>query len=348
VTTTLPPSLAAEVAAERDRLNGAVSRAFVAESASRRRDPHHLGISSIGSCRRAVAYALAKVPVSDHHPEEEGRAANLGTWEHNGLLPRLADQLPGARTEVKVTATVAGIVIPGSIDLNDPGDDNLHVTGNVIDLKTVGEWRLSGVRWLGAAYYHHRMQVGTYGLARLQAGRPPRYVSWLYLDRANGDQYIIVERFTNGLMLEVIDRVTELVRWADTPDEAPRDERGPGLSIICDKCPWLRECWGPDAVPERTGPQRVYTKPEIEQALLDYADARDREGQAKKDKKFAEAQFEGNPHGTYGRVSYGRGPDRSEDDPWGSLRLIKSMGIAPPQTTKRGSLKVKIVKGPDQ
>lgn len=333
-------TLRGELEAEKTRLDRAVSDAFKATSAARRRDPFHVGISSVGSCRRAVAYALAKVPVSDDPGPEEGRAANLGTFEHEGLLPRLADQLPGSRTEVAVRVRAAGIELPGSIDLDDPT--------TVLDLKTVGEWRLSGVRWLGAAYYNHRVQVGSYALARLQEGRTPRFVAWLYLDRANGDQYIIVEPFNNALMLEVIDRVTELARWADDPHEAPRDERGPGLSIICNKCPWLRECWGPDAVAEQVGPQRVFTVPEIEQALIDYADARDREGQAKKDKVFAEAQLSAAPVGTYGRMSYGRGKPSTQDDPWASLRLLKSMGIEPPQFTKRGSIKIKVVKGPGE
>lgn len=328
------------LAAERTRIEQAVTGAFKAESASRQRDPHHVGISSVGSCRRAVAYALSKTPVSDTYDGEEGRAANLGTYEHQGLLPRLAEQLPGARHEVDVTARVAGLVLPGHIDLDDPD--------NVIDLKTVGEWRLSGVRLLGAAYFHHRLQVGTYGLGRLQEGRPPVWVSWIYLDRANGDQYVIVEPFTNALMLDVIDRITELAYWAATPDDAPRDERGPGLSIICNRCPWLKQCWGPDAVPERTGPQRVFTDPQIEQALLDYADARDRESKAKADRKFAEARVEGARHGEYGRMSYGRGRDQTPEDPWAALRLIKSMGIEAPRTTKRGAIKVKVVKGPDQ
>lgn len=332
--------LPADIEAERSRIGGAVARAFQAESASRQRDPHHVGISSVGSCRRAIAYALTRTPVSDEHGPEEGRAANLGTWEHAGLLPRLAEQLPGSATEVKVSAKVSGIVLPGSIDLDDPT--------TVLDLKTVGEWRLSGVRWRGAAFDNHRVQVGAYALARLQAGRPVTYVGWLYLDRANGDQYIIVERFTNALMMQVVDRVDDLVRCAQDPESAPRDERGPGLSIICNRCPWLRQCWGEDAVPGEVGGQRVHTDPEIEQALLDYADARDRESTAKADKKLAEAKISGARYATYGRVEYKRGKDQTPEDPWASLRLLKSMGVEIPRTTKRGAIKIKIVKGPDE
>lgn len=326
------------VQAEHRRLTTATANAFAAESASRKRDPFQVGLSAIGGCRRAAAYALSRTAVSDHPGPEEGRAANLGTYQHNGLLPRLRDQLPGSQIEVPVLLRVAGISIPGHIDLDDP------VT--VVDLKTVGEWRLSGVRRTGAAYYHHLVQVGGYALARLQAGRTPEYVAWLYLDRANGDEEILVEPFTNALALMVVDRVTELVRLAQDPDRAPRDEYGPGLSIICDKCPWLRQCWGEDATPGRRGAQRVYDDAEIAAALLAYDDARAQEKAAKQEKDFQAAKVDGTPRGTYGRATYGRDRDTVQDDPWASVRKLKALGLEVPQFTKRGSMRVKIIAPP--
>ncbi len=333
-----PPASVDPVGAERARIAAAVSRGFMAESESRRRHPHHFGLSSVGTCRRACAYALSKTPVSDVVPPEEGRAANLGTYQHAGLLPRVAAELPGAQIEVKVRLRLAGLDIPGSIDLDDPL--------TVIDLKTVGEHRLNGVRRVNAAYYNHRMQAGGYGLARYQEGRPPAFIGWHYLDRANGDECIVIEPFTDAFAEEVVDRVEELADWAETPDEAPRDERGPGLSIICDGCAWLRRCWGPDAEPGSTRALRVHTDPEIEQALLDYDDARAREKQAKEDKDLAVAKFDGARYGTYGRVEYGRGKDIHSGDPHASLRKLKALGLDVPQGSKRGALKVKVVKAP--
>lgn len=349
------------VADEVARLTGAVSRAFIAEDASRLRDPHTVGISSVGECRRQVAYALSKTPTTEQVGPDESRAATLGTWQHHGLLPRLAEQLPGAATEVQVRVKAGGLELVGHIDLDVPE--------TVFDLKTVGEWRLTGIRrmrlrrgrgpsgWVSdrlgvlrpAVYDNHLVQVCTYALARLQQGRPPRYVAWHYLDRANGDEEIVVVPFTNALALLVVDRLTELAHWAGTPDEAPRDEPGPGphpSSLICNGCPWLRRCWGDDARPGQAGAQRVHTRPDIEQALLDYDDARARESAAKRDKTDALSRLEGVPFGPYGRASYGRARDSIIDDPHAAVRKLRRLGLEVPQMTKRGAVQVKLLPTP--
>lgn len=334
----LPP-VAATAEDERRELEAATRRAFVAESASRRRDPHHFSLSKLGGCRRAAAYTIAKTPPSDPDlPVSEGRAANLGTWQHAGLLPRLAEQMPGARVEVPVTLRWAGLSIPGSIDLDKPS--------TVLDLKTVGEYRLSGVVRKYAAYDSHWFQAGGYGLARLQEGRPPRYIAFHYLDRANGDECIVVNPFTNAYAQAVTDRIEELVEMAESPDTAPRDERGPGLSFSCDECPFLRRCWGPDAQPGDTRAVAVHDDPDREAALLLYDDARAREGQAKKDKDYALALLADTPYGQYGRGNYGRGNPTVKDDPWASVRKLKALGLPVPRTTAKGSVKIKITKPP--
>ena len=325
--------------AERERLAAATRRAFTAESAARQRHPHHFGLSAVGGCRKAAAYAISRTEPSDPDvPVREGRAANLGTWEHAGLLPRLAEQLPGSRTEVPVKLRLAGLVIPGSIDLDDER--------TVLDLKTVGEHRLNGVVRTNVAYYNHRMQGGGYGLARLQEGRPPTWIAFHYLDRANGDEHIVVERFTNAYAQEVVERVEELADLALSPDDAPRDERGPGLAFSCDECPWLRRCWGPDAEPGSTRALRVHDDPDIEQALLDYDAARAIESAAKRDKKLAEVKVEGARYGTYGRASYGRGKEQVGDDPYAAVRKLRALGLDVPQTTKRGAIKIKVTSPP--
>lgn len=337
--TAAQPGTVDVVEEDRARIEAATRRAFVAESASRKRDPHHFSLSKVGGCRRAAAYTIAKTPVSDPDlPVSEGRAANLGTWEHAGLLPRLAEQLPGSRVEVPVTLRIAGLVIPGSIDLDDPR--------TVVDLKTVGEHRLNGVVRTNAAYYNHKMQGGGYALARLQEGRPPRSVAFHYLDRANGEECIVVNPFTNAYAGEVVDRIEEVVDLAESPDTAPRDERGPGLSFSCDECPWLRRCWGPDAEPGDTRAVAVHDDPEREAALLLYDDARARESQAKKDKEYALALIGDAPYGDYGRASYSRGKPGNREDPHASARKLKAIGLPVPRLDTRGAVKIKINKPP--
>lgn len=351
-TATLPPAAPAltGVAAEHARLEKATRDAFVAYSAAKQRHPHDVGISSVGGCRRALALALAKVPPSDDHGPGEDRAANLGTMQHAGYLPVLADQLAGARIEVSVTLRAAGLTLPGHIDLADPT--------TVVDLKTVGEHRLHGARYRGAAYFHHRLQVGGYALGRLQAdpANAPRYVAWLYLDRANGDMYLIVEQFTNQLALQVIDRLTEIACYVNTdPMLAPPDERGPGLSIVCDQCPFLTACWGPTAVPGRTGAQAIRPvngdwtprMAEIQDALLDYLDAHEVETKGKNRKADAVAKLEGVPTGVYGAAKYGfTKPQTDKIDQAAAVAKLRRLGLEVPTKHQRGSIAIKLA-GPN-
>lgn len=339
------PATAEQVA---DELRAATAAAFRAASAQRQRHPHHLGISSLGGCTRRAAYALARVEPSDDPPPREGRAANLGTWEHEGLLPRLAEQLgPQAQTEVPVVLRAAGIEIPGTADLvRDPVV--------VEDLKTVGEHRLGRVRREGDPFYPHRMQAGGYALARLQDGHPTTWFGWHYLDRASGDEEIMVRPFTNRDALQVVDRVQTLVDWAaGDPDYAPRDERGPGLSFACDECPFLRRCWGEDAEPGQVGAQAVQVRSDADavEQLARYLDARDRETAAKAEKKDAEAALSRTRFGTYGPVpdrpglalEYRRDRGYQALDSKAARARLEELGEEPPTAYRQGNLRIKLV-----
>lgn len=349
---TLPPIAASPtgVAAEHARLEKATRDAFVAYSAAKQRHPHDVGISSVGGCRRALALALAKVPPSDEQGPGENRAANLGTMQHAGYLPVLAAQLPGARIEVPVTLRAGGLTLPGHIDLAD--------ATTVVDLKTVGEHRLQGALYHGAAYFHHRLQVGGYALARLQAdpAAAPSYVAWLYLDRANGDMYLIVEEFTTELALAVIDRMTEIAFYVnEDPMLAPPDERGPGLSIVCDQCPFLTACCGPMAVAGRTGAQAIRPVDgdwaprvaQIQDALLDYLEGHELETAGKDRKADAVAKLQGVPTGIYGAAKYGyTKPQPDKIDTGEAVAKLRRLGLEVPTKYQRGSLAIKLV-GPN-
>jgi hypothetical protein len=320
-------------------VQAAVSRAFTDESATRQREPHHLGISALSSCTRFAAYAIAGTPASDQPEAGEGRAANLGTWEHSGLLPRMATQFASGITEVDVTLRAAGLTIPGHIDLDIPS--------MVLDLKTVGEWRLQAVRQ-GGAFYDHIMQVAAYAVAKLQAGEPPRWLACLYLDRANGDEQTFVIPFTNGHVMMVIDRVAEIRRWAeDDPDTAPRRDAsgaamsGPGYSFKCNECPWLRRCWGPDAQPGQRY-RHDHDSAEVEALLLEYIEINAIEGPAKRRKTEIAEMLGTAKYGTYGAARYNRSPDTIVDDPYAALKILKTLGYEVPQRPKRGTLSIRL------
>lgn len=322
-------------------ISAAVARAFEDESTTRQRGPHQLGISALSRCTRSAAYAIAGTPPSDQPEAGEGRAANLGTWEHNGLLPRMVEQFAVGATEVDVTLRAAGLTIPGHIDLDVPG--------MVLDLKTVGEWRLQSVRQNGA-FHDHLMQVAAYAVAKLQAGQPPQWLVILYLDRASGDEEVIVTPFTNGHVMMVIDRVAEIRRWAeeeDGPDTTPRRDAagtamcGPGYSFQCNDCPWLRRCWGPDAQPGQRY-RHQHDNEEVEALLLEYIEINAVEGPAKRRKAEIAEMLETARYGVYGQARYNRSPDTIVEDPFAALKILKTLGYEIPQRPKRGALSIRL------
>jgi hypothetical protein len=341
--------------AVRARIDDAVAAAFRAATAARARPPHSFSMSRLGLCTRASAYALAGTPISDTPELEEGRASNLGTWEHEGLLPYLAAELGvDAGTEVPVELHAAGLIIPGRADITA-----IHELG---DLKTTGEHKLHKARRRNTCRPDHWVQAAGYALGRRQAGHDVHWLIIIYLDRATGDHETFVEPFDDAAALAVIDRVREIRRWADTdPDRAPRagyarpwvDERaprydGPGLGApdapgACDGCSWLRRCWGPTAVPGRVGAQRLKRtdRPAIEAALRLYDDATATISPAERDKDFAAAQLENVRPDVYGSMSLRWGAGGQHMDQAAVRAHYAELGLPVPMSPTRGSLLVR-------
>jgi hypothetical protein len=253
--------------------------------------------------------------------------ANIGTMIHEGLLPRLAALLDG-QDEQPVTLRVGELVINGRCDLYS---EPLQL---LMDLKTVGTYKFGSLTEVVDA---HRMQVAGYAWAMRQAGHPVRWVAWLYLDRSSGAPRVLTEPFTDELVELVRGRCEELTVYARTPESAPRDERGPGLSFVCDGCPWLR-CWGEDAEPGRIGAQAVLAHDDVgvEQALALYDDARARASEAKGEMEFARAMLHRAEPGHYGGYQLGWSTPGSTADTAAVMDLLTSAGIpVPTKTTSR-------------
>ena len=221
---------------------------------------------------------------------------------------------------------VNGLTIDGRSDLYVPGWQL------VADLKTVNAHKFAAIS--DTVNRAHRLQVAGYALAARQSDRAVRWVAWMYLDRSSGAEYVVVEPFDDELVALVEQRCEELVIYAASPEVAPRDERGPGLSVICDGCPWLRECWGPDAEPGTIGAQRVLCQDNagVTEALRLYDEARARESQAREDKEFARAMFSSYEPGSYGPYEFGwtsgsgQAPDKDA-----AVALLEEAGIPVPR-----------------
>lgn len=334
--------MADTLAAIADQLTDWVTDAFIAENTRRQedRDPTKLTMSGLGSCTRRNAYSVAGIEPTDLPDPEEARMALLGTGIHDWFLPALARIIQantGACPDVehRVTLHAVGLEIRGNLDL--AYDDVL------LDLKTVREWKLGGVRRAGA-FNEHRLQVQGYALARWQAGHDVRWVAYLYMDRTTGEVEPVVEPFDNESGLEVIRRVDTIKRFADDdPDSAPREGRGPGVSMVCDRCPWLRRCWGVDAKPGTTGAQTrlATTTPGLNQILNLYVEAAAVAGAAGRDKDFAKLVLERTKPAQYGPYVLNRGKPGEMDDAARMKEILTELGIDIPKKPKAGATSVK-------
>lgn len=328
----------------REGIGWALSHAFTDESASRLRDPWDLSPSKLAGCTRRGAYAIAHTPPSDVPAPAEGCAANLGTYIHQGLLPRMADRVEGATVERQVLLQLAGLKIHadgmrGSVDLD--------TRDCVVDLKTVSQYRMALIRRVGVLL-EHLIQVWAYALARHQEGDTPRWVAVIYLDRTSGDREIFVEPFTVRSALQVINRAVELREHAQDPDNAPRVDitgasiLGAGFGYHCDECPFLRRCWGEDATPGRYTP-RTHDNLEVERLLVEYLDARAVEAAAARRKEEIATLLGSVRTGVYGAVRYSRGQDVETIDKAATVKLLEELGFDVPMTLRRGSLNIRPV-----
>jgi hypothetical protein len=326
----------------------AVIEAFELENTRRQedRDPTKLTMSGLGGCTRRNAYAVAGTPPTDEYGPEQARMALLGTGVHDWFLLALARAIrkligtEDVQVEKRVQLHAAGLDITGSLDL--VFDDVL------VDLKTVREWKLNRVRRDGA-YNEHRTQITGYAVAEHQAGRKIRWIVALYMDRSTGEVFPTIEPFTVAGGMDVIRRVETIKRFADeNPDAAPREARGPGVSLACDRCPWLKRCWGSDAVPGEPGPQTAIAQSPagLLEILKLMHDATGVTSAATADKEFAKLVIRETKPATYGPFQLSRGKAGETPDTEAMRKILTDLGIPIPMKSKAGATSVKLAKPP--
>lgn len=300
-------------------LERGIGKAFAAANTvgqQARRNLFGLSMSYLGGCRRESAYRIAQVDPDPEHVlvmnEDEARAAMVGTWIHEGLLPHLAEMLAGGEREmpVELVAPIGpeedGVTplakVTGSTDCYTRA-----AGGGVIDLKTVGAFKLADIDVFGPRQ-RHRSQVRGYAAAVVQAGLPVAWTAWAYLDRGDGSVRVVVEPFGREEYVGVLRQVAYLVTLSRDLEGAPRDERGPGLSWVCDGCPFLRRCWGQDARPGDKSGIAVHDDEEIAFAGQQVVELRAQRTALDKRVDFYKAQVGRPDAGRYGdvTVSYGR------------------------------------------
>jgi hypothetical protein len=323
--------------------NGRLLRAVLdrAEATHERSQQLAPGHSSVGSCRRRAAYGLQGHPADDGWVPTAGVQAAIGRAVHSFVLPQLRRVLHPARIELETTWRPEGLPpIVGHVDFYR------RRSALVLDLKTVSRHQFNRAADEGGKHKDW-LQVHANAAGLRGEGKPVEQVALLYVctetsqDRADDEGLLLVRQVDYDLLREVTRWWTDVAGPDHGDALPPRDEPGPGLSWMCDGCPWLRACWGPDAKPGRTGPQAAVDD-EARAAALDLltqSQVTRSAGNAlvkaaDKDRDFAEAVLGGTPDGTYAgeagtfRLSWGRGQVRADT---GAMRgFLTDMGVGIP------------------
>ncbi|ANP53668.1 hypothetical protein AVL59_32655 [Streptomyces griseochromogenes] len=283
-------------------------------------------------CSRRAGYILHGAERT-HSPDM--RAAILGTYIHQGLLEdarreygwlverTVTDEVLRGHVDVVQLDAVTAARLPKRHRPVEPADvvtveDVKTKSGRVWDrvvrygptpaemrqvmlyadlLRRVGFADIPGQRYL------HR-------LGRLDVKR----VRFRFVCRDTGDEHLQEFDFDPWLAAEArwwVDRVLD----AATPEELPRDHDGPGLSVICDNCPFRDACW-PDVPPGRPA-QTILIQDDADraQALADYVRGHELYREGKRLKELARAKLDDSPEGDYGANHLGWSGGNPKEEP---------------------------------
>lgn len=310
-----------------------------------------LGPSSIGLCRRRAAYECHGAWPSDF--ADNKHPAILGTWLHEGILAVLRREY-GAWTELELTdgallghvdaywpPTELAARLPGP----RPNSGFASPVGVVEDVKTKSTRALDFVtkhgptqaEWFQVHLYAHLLRNGGLREHRhLPAGQPlpVDVVRLRYVGREYGQVVVHQREYDEDVTRRALAWAEDVIASPE-PEAMPRDLDGPGLSIICDNCPFKTACWNLDAISDGRAPQTILaeTAAQITETLGAYAEAADVESAAKKRKAKARKMLDAAEEGTYGDFTLswsGGNPRPPEPDPEGMVRILQGLDIDVP------------------
>lgn len=272
------------------------------DARSSRSRQRKLGPSSIGTCRRRAGY--------EHHGEKPSNPENvtglpaiLGTWIHKGALETMRQEW-GAIIETTVEddilrGHVDALFLPVELLSRLPAkyaSAHAEDVATVDDLKTKRDERLVDYVRNRGPKRSELFQTHLYAdlLRRGKIKRLKRQealadlgpievekVRLRYLARNAGAEYVYEQAYDPDITAEAHEWADQ-VRRSKSPEDLPRDEDGPGLSVICDNCPFRTACWG-DIDEDGPAPQAqlLVTDADLAATLAEYADASLVESEAK-------------------------------------------------------------------
>lgn len=348
------------------------------EARSTRSRQKKIGASEVGTCRRRTAYRLAGTKPTD---PPTGLQAFLGTAIHKGVLA-VARKEHGAITEVRLDSPlVKGHADAVYLQAADPWDpdpvlspaelralDASAVEALAVlleDLKTKGRFSYETTvdagpkvaEWYQVHLYAWMLRTGQIVDRRLPRGLelPVENVSLRFVDRDTGRQHVIEEKYDPQITVEALGWLDQVHQQLEDggPENVTRDGYGPDVSAICDFCPFLTACWGPQPLgPDGLTRQsmEVHDDPATEAALLAYALRRDEEKAAKELKAAHRAQLDGSPAGIYGdfKLAWTQKDPKEVPDPEAAYDRLRELGEPIPTKWSGGGRTIRVTRSKPQ
>ncbi|MFI1830693.1 hypothetical protein ACH41E_30285 [Streptomyces sp. NPDC020412] len=300
-------------------------------------------------CARRAGYLLHGRAPTD---TGEKRKAILGTWLHEGLLTaarqeygwiierRVEDELLRGHIDAVQLDSTTAARLPKRLRPSLPADE---ITVEDVKTKSLRVWD-NVVRHgateaeLRQAYLYANL-LSTRGFADIKGQRqlarlgplPVGKIRFRFLNRDSGDDH--TQEIPYGAERGRGARWwVQQVRSAATPEELPRTLDGPGLSPICDHCPFKTACWGPVASGRR--PQSILIRDDADRAaaLAEYVEVSDEIKPLKGKLKLLRAKLDGTPAGAYGEnvLKWSGGNPAKADDVDAMVALFRRAGVAVP------------------
>lgn len=352
-------------------LTAAIHRVEARRSRSRQLK---IGASEIGTCRRRTAYRLAGTRPTD---PPTGLQAFLGTAIHKAVLA-VAKREHGALIEVRLDSPlVKGHADAVYLNAADPWDPDPVLSPAQLreldassasalallleDLKTKGRFSYETTvdtgpkvaEWFQVHLYAWMLRTGQVVDRRLPrgVGLPVENVALRFVDRDTGRQHVIEAPYDSAVTVEALgwlDGVYEQLEKGG-PEQVTRDGFGPDVSPICDFCPFLTACWGPQPYgPDGLTRQSMEVRddPATEAALMAYDLRRAEEKAAKEAKAAHRAQLDGSPAGVYGdyKLTWSRKEPKEEPDAEAAIERLRELGEVIPTRWTGGGRTIRVTR----
>ncbi|MFE7117511.1 PD-(D/E)XK nuclease family protein [Streptomyces sp. NPDC057654] len=313
-------------------------------------------------CARRAGYLLHGRTPTDGG---EKRKAILGTWLHAGMLTSAREEFGWIIERRVEDETIRGHIdavqldgsaarrLPKRLRPSLPAEET-----TVEDVKTKSTYQWDNILRHGASEAEIRQVLlyadllhsegfadieGQRQLARLGPVNVGR-IRFRFLNRDSGDDHVQEIAF-NAERGRGARWWVQQVRSAASPEELPRTFQGPGLSAVCDHCPFKTACWGAAAAGRRPQSILVHDDEDRAKLLAEYVEVTEEIKPLKDRQKFLRAQLDGSAPGAYGDnvLSWsGDNPTKTDDvDAMAALfrRAELEVPMAPDAAAMKAQLK---------